>query len=91
MPKFAQRMYDLEGSASVIRALFGAMGDANIISFGGGAPARQSRSSALSAMGWEVAHRRREFSPAVLSPRPLPPKAQICSFKWQLSRKELYN
>ena len=26
MPKFAQRMYDMEGSASVIRALFGAMG-----------------------------------------------------------------
>ena len=40
MPKFAQRMYDMEGSASVIRALFGAMGDANIISFGGGAPRR---------------------------------------------------
>lgn len=41
MPKFAQRMYDMEGSASVIRALFGAMGDANIISFGGGAPASE--------------------------------------------------
>ena len=47
--------------------------------------------SALSAVGWEVAHGRRGETFAVLCPRPLPPKAQICSFKWQLSRKELYN
>lgn len=41
MPKFAQRMYDMEGSAKIIRALFGAMGDPNIISLGGGAPASE--------------------------------------------------
>lgn len=39
MPKFAQRMYDMERSAAIIRKLFGAMGDPNMISFGGGAPA----------------------------------------------------
>ena len=41
MPKYAQRMYDMEGSAKIIRALFGAMGDPNIISLGGGAPASE--------------------------------------------------
>ena len=41
MPKFAQRMSDMEGSAKIIRGLFGAMGDANIISLGGGAPASE--------------------------------------------------
>ena len=42
MPKFAQRIYDMEGSAKIIRALFGAMGDPNIISLGGGAPASEA-------------------------------------------------
>lgn len=41
MPKFAQRMYDMEGSASIIRALFSAMGSPDMISFGGGAPASE--------------------------------------------------
>lgn len=41
MPKFAQRMTDMEGSAIVIRKLFQAMGDPNTISFGGGAPAHE--------------------------------------------------
>ena len=39
MPKFAQRIYDMESSAKIIRALFGAMDSPNIISLGGGAPA----------------------------------------------------
>lgn len=42
MPKFAQRMTTMEKSASVIRNLFGAMSDPDIISFGGGAPAREA-------------------------------------------------
>ena len=41
MPEFAQRMRDMEKSASIIRKLFGAMGDPNTISFGGGAPAME--------------------------------------------------
>lgn len=41
MPQFAQRIYDMEGSAKIIRALFGMMGDPNIISLGGGAPASE--------------------------------------------------
>ena len=41
MPKLAQRMYDMEGTASIIRALFSAMGSPDMISFGGGAPASE--------------------------------------------------
>ncbi len=39
MPEFAKRMDYMAGSAAVIRGLFGAMGDPETISFGGGAPA----------------------------------------------------
>jgi 2-aminoadipate transaminase len=42
MLKFAQRMTAMEKSAKVIRNLFGAMNDPEIISFGGGAPAREA-------------------------------------------------
>lgn len=42
MPEFAQRMTDMEGSANIIRALFGAMGDPGMISLGGGAPASEA-------------------------------------------------
>lgn len=42
MPKFASRMADMAKSAAIIRNLFGAMGDPEIISFGGGAPAREA-------------------------------------------------
>lgn len=41
MPEFAQRMQDMEQTASVIRKLFNAMSDAETISFGGGAPAHE--------------------------------------------------
>lgn len=41
MPKFAQRMQDMEQTAEVIRKLFNAMSDAETISFGGGAPAQE--------------------------------------------------
>jgi len=42
MSKFAQRMTTMEATAGVIRNLFGAMGDPGIISFGGGAPAKEA-------------------------------------------------
>ncbi len=42
MAEFAGRMKFMEKSASVIRGLFGAMNDPGIISFGGGAPAREA-------------------------------------------------
>lgn len=41
MPEFAQRMKDMEQTASIIRKLFNAMSDAETISFGGGAPAHE--------------------------------------------------
>lgn len=41
MPKFAQRMQDMENTAVIIRGLFNAMGDPETISFGGGAPAKE--------------------------------------------------
>ena len=39
MPEFAKRMDCMAGSATIIKGLFGAMNDPEIISFGGGAPA----------------------------------------------------
>ncbi len=42
MPEFAQRMKTMEKSAEIIKGLFGAMNDPNLISFGGGAPAREA-------------------------------------------------
>ena len=42
MVKFADRMSTMEKSASIIRKLFGAMNDPDIISFGGGALAKES-------------------------------------------------
>ena len=42
MSKFAQRMTTMEKSAAVIRNLFGTMNDPEIISFGGGAPAKEA-------------------------------------------------
>jgi len=42
MSEFAQRMATMEKSAKVIRNLFGAMNDPEIISFGGGAPAKEA-------------------------------------------------
>ena len=39
MPEFAKRMTTMAGSAAIIRGLFGAMNDPEVISFGGGAPA----------------------------------------------------
>lgn len=42
MPRFAQRMKTMEKSANIIRGLFGAMNDPELISFGGGAPAREA-------------------------------------------------
>lgn len=42
MSKFAQRMTTMEKSATMIRNLFGAMNDPGLISFGGGAPAREA-------------------------------------------------
>ncbi len=42
MPKFADRIKTMEGTATIIRDLFGAMTDPNIISFGGGAPAKEA-------------------------------------------------
>lgn len=41
MPKFAQRMTDMETTAEIIRKLFNAMTDPETISFGGGAPAHE--------------------------------------------------
>lgn len=42
MPAFAQRMKTMEKSAAIIRGLFGSMNDPGVISFGGGAPAREA-------------------------------------------------
>ena len=42
MPAFAQRLTTMEKSAAIIRSLFGAMGDPETISFGGGAPAKEA-------------------------------------------------
>ena len=42
MPKFTQRMTTMEKPAAVIKKLFAAMIDPEIISFGGGAPAREA-------------------------------------------------
>ncbi|HOR87098.1 MAG TPA: PLP-dependent aminotransferase family protein [Bacillota bacterium] len=42
MSKFAERMTTMEKSAATIRYLFGAMNDPGIISFGGGAPAKEA-------------------------------------------------
>ena len=42
MPNFAQRMTAMEKSANIIRNLFGSMNDPGIISFGGGAPAKEA-------------------------------------------------
>ncbi len=42
MPAFANRMKSMEKSAAIIRKLFGAMNNKDIISFGGGAIARES-------------------------------------------------
>ena len=42
MSNFAQRMVTMEKSAKIIRNLFGAMNDPGIISFGGGAPAKEA-------------------------------------------------
>lgn len=41
MMKYAARMKSMEKSASIIRNLFGAMNDPGMISFGGGAPAKE--------------------------------------------------
>jgi len=42
MPRFAERMKTMEKSAEIIRNLFGAMNDPDLISFGGGAPAKEA-------------------------------------------------
>ncbi|HYE83543.1 MAG TPA: PLP-dependent aminotransferase family protein [Clostridia bacterium] len=42
MTRFAQRVTSMERSAAVIRGLFGAMNDPEVISFGGGAPAKEA-------------------------------------------------
>ena len=42
MPNFAERMKAMEKSAGIIRNLFGAMNDPSLISFGGGAPAKEA-------------------------------------------------
>ncbi len=42
MAAFAQRMKTMEGTAAIIRGLFGTMNDPGVISFGGGAPAREA-------------------------------------------------
>lgn len=42
MVEFAQRMADMEKSATIVRKLFGAMTDPETISFGGGAPAKEA-------------------------------------------------
>ena len=42
MSEFAKRMKTMEKSAGIIRSLFGAMNDPEIISFSGGAPAREA-------------------------------------------------
>lgn len=42
MSKFAERINSMENTAAVVKKLFGAMNDPEIISFGGGAPAREA-------------------------------------------------
>lgn len=42
MVEYAQRMKDMEKSATIVRNLFNAMTDPEIISFGGGAPAKEA-------------------------------------------------
>lgn len=42
MAVFAQRMKAMEGTAAIIRGLFGSMNDPGVISFGGGAPAKEA-------------------------------------------------
>jgi 2-aminoadipate transaminase len=42
LPSFAKRMTTMEKSAGIIRNLFGAMNDPKLISFGGGAPAKEA-------------------------------------------------
>ncbi len=42
MAKFAQSMKSMEKSASIVKRLFGSMNDPEIISFGGGAPAKEA-------------------------------------------------
>ena len=42
MSKFAERMTSMGNTAEVVKKLFGAMNDPEIISFGGGAPAREA-------------------------------------------------
>jgi len=42
MTQFAERMKTMEKSAKIIRNLFGSMNDPNMISFSGGAPAREA-------------------------------------------------
>ncbi len=42
MPAFAQRVAAMEKSAAIIRSLFGSMTDPEIISFGGGSPAKEA-------------------------------------------------
>lgn len=42
MSKFAKRISNMESSAAVVKRLFGAMNDPEIISFGGGAPAKEA-------------------------------------------------
>lgn len=42
MSVFARRMKTMEKSAGIIRGLFGSMNDPGVISFGGGAPAREA-------------------------------------------------
>jgi 2-aminoadipate transaminase len=42
LPSFAKRMTTMEKSANIIRNLFGAMNNPGLISFGGGAPAKEA-------------------------------------------------
>ncbi|MDF2675494.1 MAG: aminotransferase, partial [Clostridiales bacterium] len=42
MSKFAERINSMENSAAIVKRLFGAMNDPEIISFGGGAPAKEA-------------------------------------------------
>ncbi len=42
MAVFAQRMKAMEGTAAIIRELFGTMNNPGVISFGGGAPAKEA-------------------------------------------------
>ena len=53
MIPFAKRMDYMAGSAEVIKNLFKAMGDPETISFGGGAPARETLPAKQLA---EIAH-----------------------------------